>query len=46
MEILGQPREVPEEGKLVVHARVTLVPSGGSAGEQVVKLRAKASERE
>ena len=44
MEILRRPREVPEERHLLVDVRVTLVPSGEQAGEQVLKLKAKASE--
>ena len=44
VEILGRPREVPEEKHLVVHARVTLIPSGSAAGDQVRKLLSKASD--
>ena len=46
MEILGQPREFPEKRQMVVHARVTLVPSGSGAGDQIATLRAKISEME
>ena len=49
MEILRRPREVPEERQLLVDVRVTLVPSGEKAGDQVNKLKAieaKASESE
>ena len=44
VEILGRPREVPEEKQLVVRARVTLIPSGSAAGDQVRKLLSKASD--
>ena len=46
VEILGQPREIPVEKHLVVFARVTLIPRGEGAGEQIVKLLSKASESE
>ena len=46
VEILGRLREVPEEKQLVVRARITIVPSGSSAGDQILRLQAKASESE
>ena len=46
VEILGRPKEIPEEKHLVVTARVKLIPSGEGAGDQVIKLLSRASESE
>ena len=35
---------VPEEGRFVVECRVTLIPMGSGAGNQVIKLQAKRFE--
>ena len=43
MEIVKKTA-VPEEGRFVVECRVTLIPMGSGAGNQVTKLQAKRSK--
>ena len=35
---------IPDEGHIIVECKVTLIPSGSGAGNQVTKLQAKRSE--